>query len=345
MTIVNKDPTQRWGGRIVSLSGAALFALLIGLAPASGFAAEVELKFSHVNPPTHSSHTMALFFAEQAKKLSKGRINIEVSPSGQLGGLKASIDSAKLGTPIIAYAPASIAQDYAKTASIMDAAYMFDTVEHAERFINGAGGKVIWDDIEKAGLVRLFSSFFGTRQLWLRECGKKPADFGKLKMRVPPARIQAFNARANGLSPTPIDFPETYGALQSGVVDGVDVTPSSFVASKFAETGLKCVMLSSHNFLMQPAFMNKKLFDAMAPELQKALLDAGKAAAAYNKKLTNEEEGQILKTITADLGVMIVGPKDGLDLKAFRMNAAETIYPEFKKDWGQELLDQVEKTR
>jgi len=27
------------------------------------------------------------------------------------------------------------------------------------------------------------------------------------------------------------------------------------------------------------------------------------------------------------------------------MNAAETIYPEFKKDWGQELLDQVEKTR
>ena len=117
------------------------------------------------------------------------------------------------------------------------------------------------------------------------------------------------------------------------------------MASKFAETGLKCVMLSSHNFLMQPAFMNKKLFDAMAPELQKALLDAGKAAAAYNKKLTNEEEGQILKTITADLGVMIVGPKDGLDLKAFRMNAAETIYPEFKKDWGQELLDQVEKTR
>jgi len=67
----------------------------------------VELKFSHVNPPTHSSHTIALFFAEQAKKLSNGRINIEVSPSGQLGGLKASIDSAKLGTPIIAYAPAA----------------------------------------------------------------------------------------------------------------------------------------------------------------------------------------------------------------------------------------------
>ena len=165
MTSVVREPTQRWRRLVVRLSSLVIVAILIGLAPGTGFAAEVELKFSHVNPPTHSSHTMALFFAEQAKKLSNGRINIEVSPSGQLGGLKASIDSAKLGTPIIAYAPASIAQDYAKTASIMDAAYMFDTVEHAERFIEGAGGKVIWDDIEKGGLKRLFSSFFGTRQL------------------------------------------------------------------------------------------------------------------------------------------------------------------------------------
>ncbi|MCE2492216.1 MAG: TRAP transporter substrate-binding protein [Alphaproteobacteria bacterium] len=345
MTTTFRKPIHHRWRLIACLSSLAFLFVSFGLAPGPGLAAEVELKFSHVNPPTHSSHMMALHFAEKAKELSGGRISIEVVPSGQLGGLKASIDSAKLGTPIIAYAPASIAQDYANTASIMDAAYMFDTVEHAERFIEGAGGKMIWDDIEKGGLKRLFSSFFGTRQLWLRECGKAPADFGKLKMRVPPARIQSFNSRANGLSPTPIDFPETYGALQAGVVDGVDVTPSSFVASKFAETGLKCVMLTSHNFLMQPAFMNKELFDGMAPELQKALLEAGRAAAAYNKGLTNDEEGQILKTITADLGVEVVGPEDGLDLAAFRKNAAEIIYTEFEKDWGQELLDEVEKTR
>jgi TRAP-type C4-dicarboxylate transport system substrate-binding protein len=318
-------------------------ALLLPLAATPAQA--IDLQFSHVNPPTHSSHTMALKFAELAGKLSNGAVKITVVPSGQLGGLKPTIDSAKLGAPIISYAPASIAQDYANTSSIMDAAFMFDSVEHAERFIDGAGGKIIWDDIEKGGLKRLFSSFFGTRQLWLRKCGKSPADFSGVKMRVPPAKIQSFNARGLGVSPTPIDFPETYGALQAGIVDGVDVTPSSYLASKFPETGVKCAMLTSHNFLMQPAFMNKKLFDGLPVNQQKALLDAGRQAAAFHKKLSQDEESVIIKELTAKHGVQVVGAAQGLDMAAFRKNAKDIVIPEFKKDWGQALIDQVEKSR
>lgn len=147
------------------------------------------------------------------------------------------------------------------------------------------------------------------------------------------------------LPPTPIDFPETYGALQSGIVDGVDVTPSSFVASKFAELGLKCVMMTNHNCLMQPAFMSKKLFDGLDSQSQKALLDAGKSAEAFHKNISQEEESKIMATITADLGVKIIGKEQGLDMAALRKNARDIILPAFKKDWSRQLIDSVNQVR
>ena len=319
---------------------------MVCLVPATGSVAQTtKLQLSHVNPPTHSSHTVALKFAEVANKLSDGRLNVTVVPAGQLGGMKATLDSARLGAAIISYTPPSVAQDYSAKVSIFSAAYMFDSLEHAERFRAGPGGDLIWKEIEAAGLKHIFDWYFGSRQLWVRKCGTKPESFGGMKMRVPPARIFAFNARANGLSPTPIDFPETYGALQAGVVDAVDVSPASFLASKFAETGLKCVLMTSHDYQLNSGFMNKKLFDGLGPKSQKALLDAGKEAAALNKQITQKEETDTMKVLAAKHGVKVIGKAEGLDIEAFRKNARDIVRPEFKSVWGQEIIDLVGKAR
>lgn len=204
---------------------------------------------------------------------------------------------------------------------------------------------MIWNELERAGLKRLYDSFFGPRHLWLRRPGTKPEDFSGMKLRVAPGRIQIYNVRALGLTPTPIDFPETWGALQAGTVDGVDVVPSSFLASKFADAGIRFVILTDHNHVLMTAFMSKKLFDGLDLDLQKALIEAGRVASKYHTELTHIEENRCIEILTTKHGLRSIGKEQGLDIKVFQNNARKIVWPEFRKDWGQELLDLVDRSR
>jgi hypothetical protein len=58
------------------------------------------------------------------------------------------------------------------------------------------------------------------------------ADFKGLKMRIQSSKVLEAQMRALGAIPQVMAFSELYQALQSGVVDGTEKTPSNFYTQK-----------------------------------------------------------------------------------------------------------------
>ncbi|MDP2839558.1 MAG: TRAP transporter substrate-binding protein DctP [Syntrophales bacterium] len=80
----------------------SLFAIFVLIAFAfSSFAvveAKTVVKYGHVGPPIHTQHFGALAFAKYVTEKTKGEIEVQVFPLGQLGGERSMTEQVQAGT-------------------------------------------------------------------------------------------------------------------------------------------------------------------------------------------------------------------------------------------------------
>ena len=78
-----------------------------------------------------------------------------------------------------------------------------------------------------------------------RAPGRVPADLKGLKLRIPPSPTLESLFKGLGVSPTPIQNPLQYSALQSHLIDGTEV-PLEVVASRKMHEVEKYISLTNH---------------------------------------------------------------------------------------------------
>jgi C4-dicarboxylate-binding protein DctP len=123
------------------------------------------------------------------------------------------------------------------------------------------------------------------------------ADLKGLKMRGPvPLYIDMFNAL--GASGTMVTWTEVYTALQTGVVDGMEASPSLIYAMKFHEQA-KFLSKTYHigaNFYI---VTGKKWFEQLPKDLQQVFVDAVEEVSRYQvdlqAKLDREDMDKLIK--------------------------------------------------
>ncbi|MBI4505820.1 MAG: TRAP transporter substrate-binding protein [Chloroflexi bacterium] len=116
---------------------------------------------------------------------------------------------------------------------------------------------------------------------------KVPADIKGMKIRVvsTPADLATF--KAWGANPTPVDWAQTYTALQQGVVEGMQPDIGAVLTNKMYEV-VKYNLVIDYQALFWNFFMNAKKFESLSPEHQKAILEAAQEARAHNMKENRE---------------------------------------------------------
>jgi TRAP-type C4-dicarboxylate transport system substrate-binding protein len=144
-----------------------------------------------------------------------------------------------------------------------------------------------------------------------------------------------------GGSPVPVPTTEVLTALQNGTVDGFDQALLYMLAASW-HTTIKYVTLSSH--IYQPALIvfNKDWFDALPADLQKILLDEGRAIQAKGRTAVRGLNKKLVKVLT-DSGVQVYQltneERDGFE------KATAPGRQTFRKTMGKraaKLLDDVE---
>jgi C4-dicarboxylate-binding protein DctP len=124
------------------------------------------------------------------------------------------------------------------------------------------------------------------------------ADFKGLKMRIQSSKVLDAQMRALGAIPQVMAFSELYQALQSGVVDGTEGTPSNFYTQKIVEVQ-KHITLSNHGHLAYAVVINKKFYDGLPADIRSLFDGAMRDATLYANAIASTENAMALDKIKA----------------------------------------------
>ena len=226
---------------------ALLATALLAAFGAGSALAQTKLKWAHVYETSEPYHKQAVWAAEEIKKRSNGKYEIQVFPASTLGKETDINQGLTLGTVDIIYTGMAFAGRVYPPISIASAPFVFRDYAHWDAFRNGPVFKDVAMGYEKASGGHHIAgyNYYGLRHMTSNKPITKPEDMKGLKLRVPDAPLFVMFPRAVGANPTPIAFAEVYLALQNGTVDAQENPLPTIEAKKFYEVQ-KYITLTGH---------------------------------------------------------------------------------------------------
>lgn len=275
-------------------------------------------------------------FADEVKKLTNGRYEIQGFHAGALGGEREAIEAVQLGTQELTLTSTGPVPNFVPETRILDVPFLFRDYAHARAVLDGPIGQDMLKKFDSKGMKALGWCDNGFRHMTnSRRAVNSPADLKGLKMRTMenPVHITAY--KAFGIIPTPMAFTEVFTALQQGTVDGQE-NPLSIIQSNKLDQVQKYMSLTGHVFSPCVLLMSKDVFDKLSDEDKKAFEQAAKAGIAANRARVDKDEREAVAALSKN-GMEIITE---VDKTAYQVTL-EPVYKDFAKQFGQDNLDAI----
>ena len=165
--------------------------------------------------------------------------------------------------------------------------YVFRNTAHMQKVIDGPIGQELLDKVTNSGkgLVGLCWMDAGARNFYNT---KKPiktiADLKGLKVRVMGNPMFVDMANAMGGNGVAMGYDQVFSALQTGVVDGAENNPPSFVFDNHYQVA-KYYTVDEHLIVPEMLVFSKKAWDALSKDDQALLVKFASEAQQEERKL------------------------------------------------------------
>ena len=318
-----------------------VMALFIGtlallLFAGTSFAATT-IKIGHVLNTDHSWNKCLVGFAEEVKKETSDRVNIQIYPSGQLGNEKDVIEGLMLQTIDGGLIGGGSFQSVDPKFGIEALPYAWPSHKAAYKAYDGKLGNNLFAILAKKGIVGLAWWENGFRNITNNKRPiVKPSDLQGIKIRVTPDKMRLDTFKLLGASPMPINFGELYSSLQQGVVDGQENPYAIIYSNAFYEVQ-KYLSKSNHIWGSAVLCVNDSVWKKLSPADQATVKKLAKKWCTIQRKQTIAEEDDFLKKLKAK-GMKI----NDIDKPAFQ-KAVQPIWKEYESVFGKDLIDMVRK--
>jgi len=267
---------------------AACTAILAGSAAADP---EFKLKFANVDAPQSIGGHGTQVFADCVAERSQGRIEIQVFPSGALGGQSDNLESVRTNLLDITNVVSPIVT-VDSLLSVFTLPYIFEDRAHVDRVMHGPVGDFVAERLLDRNIVVLGYWEAGFRQITnnVRPINT-PADLEGIKIRTPsdPSRIILFDSL--GASASALPWSEVYSALQTGVFDAQE-NPALYVEDASFYEVQKYLSFTSHVYGVSYLLMSKEAYSKLPPDLRVIARSCGQVSAeatvAYGEKADAE---------------------------------------------------------
>jgi len=319
------------------LKGGSLAALALA-APAvigtAGAQARVTLRLGHLANEQNVWHRASLRFAEEARTLSNGRIEIQVFPNDSLGREMDLINGMQLGTADFTITGESL-QNWSPLASLLAVPYAMTSLAQMDRVAGGPIGRQIAEEIVTRARVRPICYFArGPRNLTSNRAINRPDELNGLRLRVPNVPLFVAVWSALGARPTPMAFGEVFTSLQNGTIDAQE-NPLALIRSANFNEVQRFVNRTEHVRSWIYVAMSERRFQALSQEDRAAITEAGRRTQAFERQIFLEDETNLENDLKSK-GMTFVES----DQRAFAARAREAVLANIRAE-ARPLLEQM----
>ena len=314
-----------------ALALGAIAAVLLGAAaPAQ---AQTKLKWAHVYETSEPYHRWSVWAADEFKKRTNGKYEIQVFPASSLGKESDINQGLQLGTVDVILTGASFAARSFPRMAVSYYPFTFRDADHVLKYAKSDVFKELTEGYKKGsgGNTVTALTYYGVRHSTSNKPFKNCDEMKGLKMRVPDAPAYTALPRACGANPTPIAFAEVYLALQNGTVDAQENPLPTIEAKKFYEVQ-KHIILTGHIADALLTVVSPSMMGRLTPAEQKLFADISQEAAEKATQEIRKREGELVDEFRKK-GVNIIT----VDRNEFQQRVLKAIdFPSMqleKRDW------------
>ena len=319
---------------------AVLVVTLVTLWAQASRAQSITLRLGHVGFPGSLFAITTDEYAKRANAALKGKAEVKVFHSSQLGSDEQMMRGIKVGAPEM-FLPSTVMSTAEQKFGVFEMPYIIVSRTHMKKV---ADSKPVQSALFE-GLPAKGMRILGVWENGFRHITNnvrpivKPDDLKGIKLRVPGGvwRVKMF--KDYGANPSPMPLAEVYSALQSGVMDAQENPFPQIASAKFHEVQ-KFLSLSGHVYTPAYLVIGEESWAKLPKDVQSTLAkiawDMGDFARSEGERLDKELMGKLVPPMKAN----------EVDKEAFIKGSA-TIYEEFGKEvpGGADLIKLVQTLR
>ncbi len=311
------------------------------LAPLSPVPAQTKsvFKASDVQPAGYPTVVATENLGRKLAAATDGRLSVQMYPSMQLGGEKETIEQTQIGAIQLLRVSVGSMGPIVDDINVVNMPFLFRNTAHAEKMMDGPIGQELLDKITaspNANLVALCWMDSGARSLYNT---KRPIssieDVKGLKFRVigNPIFIDMMNALGgNGVA---MGYDQVFSALQTGVIDGAENNPPSYVFSNHY-TSAKYLSLTEHLIIPEVLVFSRRAWSNLSADDQNLLKKFAREAQLEERELWMKYEEQAMQKAKA-AGCQIVEIAD----KAPFQNAVKPVWDKYGPKY-QDMIKRIQ---
>lgn len=274
--------------------------------------AKVVIKLAHIDKGNRLHSMMQAFaetFKDDVESESRGQIEVQVYPGGQLGGMRDIIESTQMGAIQMCETFTSVATMFSPPFGVMQTPYIFQTIPEAWYVLDHWFGKELARQFEKDAKLKVLSygEANGYRQIYTNTRQiRSPEDFKGMRFRVPQNKGLFAYFKAMGAKPVAVPWMQLYTAMKTGVVDGFEVELNSMVDEKLYET-YKYATLSNHAYDVCLHLMNPAFFNSLSEKDKRIVMNAARIGTDVSRGTSQNNAGIALELIKSK-GIQVYVP-------------------------------------
>jgi tripartite ATP-independent transporter DctP family solute receptor len=301
--------------------------------------AKTVFKASDVQPAGYPTVAATENLGRKLAEATQGRLSVQMYPSMQLGGEKETIEQTQIGAIQLLRVSAGTMGPIVDDINVANMPFLFKNTAHAEKMMDGPIGQELLDRITaspSANLVALCWMNSGARSLYnSKHPIKTIEDIKGLKFRVigNPIFIDMMNSLGgNGVA---MGYDQVFSALQTGVIDGAENNPPSYVFSNHY-TAAKYYSLTEHLIIPEVLVFSKRAWTKLSADDQNLLTKFAREAQFEERVLWNQYEQQAMEKAKA-AGCQIVEIAD----KTPFQNAVKPVWDKYGPKY-QDMIKRIQ---
>src|SRR5215471_3541957 len=287
------EDCMRWRSILYALGGIAAFALATEVVAQQ----KLVLKASDVHPAGYPTVVAVENIGKKLEKATNGRLSVQMFAAMQLGGEKEAIEQAQVGAIQFARVSVGALGPVIDDLNVFNLPFLFRNTAHMQKVIDGPIGQELLDKVSnnpKAGLIGICWMDAGARNIYDT---KKPVheigDLKGMKVRVMgnPMFVDMMNSLGgNGVA---MGYDQVFSALQTGVVDGAENNPPSFVFDNHYQVA-KYYTLTEHLIVPEMLVFSRTTWDTLSKDDQALIKKLAREAQLEERQLWKKVEDEAM---------------------------------------------------